>query len=512
MFINDEDDIERTQLGEYKAWMSGDSSEILNFFTQNAVTGIPFNPIYMRNKAQYFWNVSATEKSTKRVHSGLPRAMVDTLANLLGTPMFISSDPNLQMDTDDIVDRARVKQMVSQRYLPLTLGLGRGCLKASKRSDGTPFLSYYEADMCRMHWRGEELVRAEFFDWYRKDGKDYLLVDTRYVDGYGSHSDVDLYLMKSDMSKGERVPMDTLEETEGLEDTVIVGCHEISAFPAMFFDDPLHPHKGRSILAGKGDLFDMLDEIISVHNLTIRYSVPIEYFPETLMDRDPFGHVMEPNTYIRRYVKTAASGVSNDIGQDGDKVQVTQPDVKTDEYLKSAQEIIARCCTGYLSPTTMGVIPDKQDNAPTREKERTTVFTRNTINDAACQQLGDAMSFLLGMRIGFDRPHEVKIRFSDFANPSLESKIATLGGAWSNGQISTDLYVKTLWQDKLTPEEMEREKAALETYRDKALFAPLAYEGDNTNGIKKIDVPDTISAPGQGQDGEDKGEAGKQLP
>ena len=297
------------------------------------------------------------------------------------------------------------------------------------------------------------------------------------------------------------MPLSTLAETAGLRDGVIPGIKEIMAVPCIFFDDPLRPHGGRSVYMGKFDLFDFLDETLSEHDMTIRVSVPQEYYPEDLLRRGRDGVPERPSSFSRRYTIVAAS-MASDPSSDPNRIQTTQPDMKTDQYIQAANAIIERILVGIMSPGTLGVVSDQRDNYLDREKMRDTVFTRNTIIESECRILArlcdlmlQALDYVDGKEI---KRHFVKARFSDFALPTLENEIGVLGNAYSRGQISTDLYVRTLWKDRLTDEEMKEEIERLEEIRKRALFAPMAYERNNMAGGDNGLLGDGADSEGEG--------------
>ena len=84
-FINDINTVNSQKLDEVRIWYVGDSDELQNFYTNRDLGGNAKEPIYNRNKWQYFWGI-AVEEDVKKVHSGIPRAIVDTLSNAIGMP------------------------------------------------------------------------------------------------------------------------------------------------------------------------------------------------------------------------------------------------------------------------------------------------------------------------------------------------------------------------------------------------------------------------------------------
>ena len=101
-FINDEEHVMNTKIREYNIWYSGDSDELLNFYTRQNTIDYNYEPWYSRNKRSYFWSVSSTEEDIERTHSGQPRNIVDTLVAVIGKP-DIQGGPN-ELGTDNIVN------------------------------------------------------------------------------------------------------------------------------------------------------------------------------------------------------------------------------------------------------------------------------------------------------------------------------------------------------------------------------------------------------------------------
>ena len=81
-FINNPKDVIKQDISEARVWFVGDSNELLNYYTQKQAVGNYNEPIYNRNRVNYFWGLSSQEANIKRVHSGLATAIVDTLVNI----------------------------------------------------------------------------------------------------------------------------------------------------------------------------------------------------------------------------------------------------------------------------------------------------------------------------------------------------------------------------------------------------------------------------------------------
>ena len=146
-----------------------------------------------------------------------------------------------------------------------------------------------------------------------------------------------------------------------------------------------------------------------------------------------------------------------------------------DQYSNDAQNKLGFILTGLLSPATMGIDIAKKDNADAqREKEKVTIMTRNNIINRETKIIKELLSLCLSLQeyyfINECYPNDISVNFNEFANPSFESELQTLGPAWSDGQISTSRYVELLWGDKLSDEEKAIEVAWLDNNKSKDNF------------------------------------------
>ena len=110
----------------------------------------------------------------------------------------------------------------------------------------------------------------------------------------------------------------------------------------------------------------------------------------------------------------------------------------------------------------------KLDNAEAqREKEKVTLYTRNkiveTIQNIVPKFIHIAINSYL---MSIDKPiQEVKcsVSFGDYANPSFESQIETIGKAKTQGIMSIERCVEELYGDTLTDEEKTLEVKRLQS-------------------------------------------------
>ena len=458
-YINDEEAIRLSNIEANRIWYLGDGDALLDWYTSQQTYGFAENPIHNRNKRQYFWGMSVNEM-VKRIHSGIPRALIDTTSNIVGMPNITSPDPRL----DKIFEVNNFEFMLTQQSRPVTLAEGDGAWKINlnpKLSD-CPLIEWYSAKDWVPMVKSNILLGMIFKSYYKnKDNKDYILYETRTLRPAGLA--IEYQLFRLDKSNNlMSCEINEVPELDGLENQLIEGCKCLLAVPNKYYFDPLHPNRGKSIYDGKLDLFDMLDEILTQAGQTNRVSTPVEYYPVDLLKRGKKGQPILPAIYNRQYVKIDSTpdgdgGVNNEI-------KTTQPDLNFDKYGQLYQDILSDILIGILSPSSLGIDIAKKDNADAqREKEKQSIFTRNTIiaNETKalvklCNMLLMCQDYLESATM-VEKDYQISVKYDEFANPSFESELQILGPAWNNGQISTERYASILWAGKLSDEELQAE-------------------------------------------------------
>ena len=472
-FICDEENIKIQNLRAYKVWLIGDGNELLNFYTNQELYGNYDEPIYNRNFRQYFWAISSTEGAIKRVHSGIPNAIVTTLVNVIGVPNFETQDKIVSERIEKIKNVNDFECLLTQQQMPLTLAEGWGAFKVNfnKELSDTVLIQYYEAENVEFVYKQGILIGIIYKDFYKYKNKDYVLFETRRIQDGNSLIEYELFKLDKN---NEVVPVElgTIPELEGLQTIVIPNLKEILGVPSKFLYDPMNKNYGKSIFAGKLDLFDDLDQILSQDSQTVRVSTPVEYYPTDLLERSKNGKPIMPKVYNRQFLEKQVA--PNGDGTVDGTIQTTQPQLNFEQYSADAKAKLDFILTGILSPATMGIDVAKKDNADAqREKEKVTIMTRNNIIDRQTKILKKLLSLCLYLQEYLEtgtitlQEYDISIKFDEFANPSFENELQVLGPAWANGEISTKKYVELLWGDKLSKEEKEVEIAWLDANREK---------------------------------------------
>lgn len=490
-FINDDQKIQIAKWREFKLWYYGDASEKLNFYTGKTTFGYMDNPIYNRNDINMFWSKSSIECNIKRMSTNLARAIVDTITSIVGKPTVESDYPGLS----EVFEVNDFGYKLVNQLRPMSLVEGDGCLKLNVNPAlaDVPLFEFYEAEDWEPICKSGITLGYIFKTYYQdEDCKNYVLFETRLLVKDGMQIRYELYELgkQNDLYA---VSFDKLPQLAEIANNpeIFIPVRRLFARPLMYYYNPLRPERGKSIYDGIIELLDMLDEVWSQASQTNRVSTPVEYYNVDVLQRTKKGDPVLPKLYNRQFVEgpgqTDADGLNQNKG-----IETTQPDLNFDKYGALASDIVNQILIGRLSPSSMGINIARDDNAlAQREKEKQTLFTRGNIIDRETKFLTDicedAAIMDQYMKTGEfkDMKLEISVKYDEFANPSFETELETLGPAWSRGEISTDQYVKLLWAGKLSEDEMQTEKEWLDNNRqsDGLDLEGMMNEGGNNEGL-----------------------------
>lgn len=469
-FIMNPDDISARKVKENRIWYIGDANELLNYYRVQKIYGNNEEPIYNENRRQYFWAISTSETHIKRVHSGVPRAIITALTNVIGIPNITVNGKEIPQ----LLEAIDFQDLLMQRAIPLTMAEGWGAFKIiidpNTKLFRHPIVKYYEANAVKFIVRNGKKIGCIFKDFYQLKDKNYMLVDVRRLDDEGNSCiEYKLYQLENG-DNTEEVPLSTIPELATLTDLKIPQYRHMLAVPCVFMNDPDNPDYGRSFYDGKIDLFDDLDQSLSQRSQTCRVSTPVEYYPVDLLEKAQNGKAIMPSVYNRQFI--AKPGIPNGDGSVDAKIDTSQPNLNFEQYNQEQLSLVNMIMFGLISPATMGINVSKTDSGSSqREKEKTTIMTRNAIMSANIPIIRELVQIVLdfddyinkGILPNEDR--EISVKFNEFANPSFESLSKVLYPMWVSGAISTRMYVNKLYGSSLAEEDKEAEIKALDDLR-----------------------------------------------
>ena len=496
-YINDKQAMARMRVREYNVWYAGDSEELLNFYTHGNTISYYYEPFYMRNKKGYFWAINSTENDIKRTHSGQPKNIVDVLTSIIGMPETSAGNRELSESWNkvnkilqEILLDNNFWDVYEQEQVPYTMVEGWGCWKVAWDTDVShyPIPMYYRAENVDFIYKLNRIVGVIFKDYYSDGKKRYLITETRYTAHGNLNIDKEIFEVLGNVDDEAALKKIDFTEVPAFAEVekklVVEGYTGLLATPCIFLNDPTGDCPGRSIYAGKVDLFDDLDQALSQSANTVRKSTPVEYFDTDFLERDKqTGMPIQPKAYDRKYIMVKGATSADGTSMSKEPVTVTQPNLDFSKYSTEATQILLQIMNGVISPATLGMDIAKKDNAEAqREKEKVTVFTRNKLARSEKKILERLFNELLianelmhsNQITVFD--YTISVNYPEFADESFENKITVLGEMLTKGALSYKMYLTKLYGGTLSEEEYKQELEFLEEYHEQQEENPFGDE------------------------------------
>lgn len=432
-----------------RIWYRGDGNELEQMYQQSPE---------MVDRYKFWASRCSPGMEMRKIHTGLPGLIVRVLSSVVLSDMNdFEFENGAQEQIWKEIEQENKFRKGFEEALKEALYIGDGAYKVTIDTSVSqyPILEWYPGEQIEIIRQRGRLREVIFKKSYEAKGKQYVL-NERY--GYG-------YII-NELYQGEKhVDLSVLEETKNLQDFTF-DRKTILAVPIKVYESAKWKGRGGSIFDGKLDSFDAFDETWSQWMDALRAGRARTFIPEAFLPRDPQnGMLLKPNAFDNRYI----AGNDN-MAEDG-KNQITteQPVIPHDGYLASYITALDLCLQGIISPSTLGIDTKKLDNAEAqREKEKTTLYTRNAIVEALQETLPEVVSAAVNAyNILIGRPVEevkVDIPFGEYANPSFESQVETLSKARpGTALMSIEAQVEELYGDSRDDEWKKEEVARLKT-------------------------------------------------
>lgn len=425
-FTLTENTTRETEIFRSQLWYRGDANELHQFFHQ--LTG----------ENDRFWSAAPGGKCVRKIHSGLPAIIADTLAYIVKSDLdkFEVNSPAW----DEISEELDVQELIGQAVLDALVD-GDGAFKISVDTELSPYpiVEFIGGERVELEYARGILKAVVFKTIYNVRSRRYILHE-RYSRGrIESH----LY----DSSGNER-DLETVPELVGIPPVAEFNGDYIMAVPLRFYASKKYRNRGKSIFdGGKSDCFDALDEVISQWWDAIRAGRVKQYIPESMIPRNPKnGGLTAPNQFGNSYITTEAP-LQEGVAQ---KIEVVQPDIKYEAFVSSYTNALLMCLQGLVSPATLGIDVGKMSSAEAqREKKDVTGNTRNTITAAlekALPKLGEAiMKTYDNMSGNAPEEYEAEASFGEYGAPDFNSRVETIGKGATYSIMSVETQVEELW-------------------------------------------------------------------
>lgn len=407
-------------------WYRGDASELHQFFRQ-----LPFN-------SGGFWSCAPNTNKVRKIHSGIPAVIVDTLAYIV------------KSDLDKVETDSEEWEKISQSidFLNLTgkavadtLVDGDGAFKISVDTSLSPYpiVEFVGGDMIDFEISRGILAAVVFKTVFTVKSRKFVLHE-RYGRGFIESRLYD--------SSGNECPLDTVPELADIPELAEFDGNYIMAVPLKFYDSKKYHCRGKSIFdGGKSDCFDALDEVISQWIDAIRAGRVRKYIPHNMIPRSPDdGSLEKLNDFGTEFVMVEAS-----FGDEGmSQIEVIQPEIKYEAFVSAYTNALLMCLQGLVSPATLGIDVGKMSSADAqREKKDVTGNTRNTITTALEKALPELIEAILktydNMQEKSPGNYNASVDFGEYGAPDFDSRVETVGKAGTYGVMSVETQVEELW-------------------------------------------------------------------
>ena len=395
-----------------------------------------------------FWGATSTRGlEIRKIHTGLPKIIVNTLTNVCVDDMQDIKIENIGKDNDwkEIEKENDFKNLV-KKAVKKALVTGDGAFKISIDTEVSqyPILEFYEADRIEVKRERGRIKEIRFKKQFNKQGVSYVLKEC-YGYGYIEYKLYDAY--------NNEIGLDKLEKTKDLQN-VYFDKSLIMAEYLSFFSSDKWEGRGQSIFDSKRDNFDALDEAWSQWIDALRANRTKTYIPEDLLPRDiNTGAIRAGNAFDNRFIATGTPMQENAQS----KIDTVNGVIDYNSYLSTYITALDLYLQGLISPSTLGIDTKKLDNAEAqREKEKTTLYTRQTIIYSlqnCVEKLVDKVFKVINiMNNTALEDTEAQVCFGEYANPSFESQVETVGKAKTQGVMSIESVVEELYGDSKTDE------------------------------------------------------------
>ena len=416
----------------HRLWYRGDADELQQFYRHSKVDGAC---------ASRFWSAVPIGETVRKIHSGLPAKIVDTLAGIV-----LSDYDGANLDQREHIDRWEKLQKqlafsdVLHTAINETLITGDGAFKISWDTNqlSHPVLEFYAADRVEYRYcRGVLTGIAFFTDYAGERGATYQLEEL-YERGKISYTLYD--------TDGKAVELDKVTQLKTLQN-VKLPPDMMAAVPVRFFKNSRWPQRGGSVFAGKTDVFDAHDEVVSQWLDAIRCGRVQKYIPESMIPRDPrSGRFLPVDDFGNKFVQVRGNGDEDHPA----KIDTVQPEIRYEAFLQTYSSTLDMCLQGILSPATLGInVSAVASGASQRERKDITGFTRNQITGKLEEIIPAVITLLLQVddwinrrTIGEYRPD---VSFGEYAAPDFSTRATTVQAAAGSGIMSIEAQVEELW-------------------------------------------------------------------
>lgn len=438
-----------TSCTKNRIWYAGKSKQLSQLYSQLDVPN------------EMFWKSRMTAgMEIRKIHIPLASLIVDTIAKIVmsdynGVEIASKNSTSYAEKWADIEKDSKLDETLKTMLADIGI-VGDGAFKLSFDRDVSklPIIEWFPAERVKFKRNRGRIRGIDFYTEYVSKGKRYRFEESY---GYGYIK----YELEDD--SGKEVPLNSIEETSWIEGKGVTFDKSVMwAVPVIFGKSSQYKGRGKSLIEDKNEAFDSLDEVWSQWMDALRAGRTKQYIPDCMIPKNPdTGKSVKPNAFDNRFIM-----VDNDMSEsgNGNRIYTESPTIQHESYLSSYITALDLCLQGVISPSTLGIDVKKLDNAEAqREKEKTTLYTRQSYVELLESVIPQLVKTALNVdAIINNQPFvpddlEVTLNFGEYANPSFESQVETVGKARQSGVMSIEASVDELYGDSKDEDWKEKE-------------------------------------------------------
>lgn len=411
-------------------WYRGQANELQTFYEQ-LDDGMGNNS---------FWAAHPTESfNLRKTHFSLPLLIVEIFVNIMTNDMVEISADDRQEIWDKIAEDNSFNEIMQDSIRGIMVK-GDGAFKISYDTEISkyPIIEWWDGDKVDFEIKRGRTVACIFKSIHKIGSRTYVLKERYHKKGIDNSLWCD--------GKEVAFPPELEEYSKNLQ----IHNDLMMAFPVRYGKSKLFDGRGEGVINCRIPQFDKLDETISLWGLANRKGQIMTYVPENLLSMTAKGTYSGLNHFDNDFIITEADlkeGIEN-------KITTTKAEIPAEEFLASYCTDLDNCLTGLISPSTLGIDVKKLDNADSqREKEKTTLYTRGQLMSIYQKALPKLVNAVLAVYDTFNGKTpidaSVDVSFGEYANPSFEAVVETMGKARGAGSavMSVEAQVEELWGD-----------------------------------------------------------------
>ena len=463
-----------------RVWYTADASLIEQLFKkfQNGTDTV--------SSGRFWAAVPVAGLAIRKIHSGLPQMIVDTLTDLVVSDMndvkIIGNADEITSEQqeiwDEVVKENDFNELVHE-CIQNVLVDGDGCFKIRFDSDESdvPLIDFASGDDVEYEYTGKKLIAVKFKTIYTHKNKEYELIE-RYSKG---RIDYSLYCNKKE------VALSTIPDTSDLPAFIEFEKDIMLAVPVAFFKSTKYKNRGKSIYDGKTEAFDAYDEAISAWRDAERDGRSKNYIPEDLIPRDENGgELLRPNPFQFRYIT-----LNGGINLEDSKIQTQSNTIDYAAHQAAIAQTLDLCLQGIISPATLGInVGAEASGESQRQKKDMTAITRNHITNKLEKVIKKLAKTVLDFYnyIVSNTEYDIDVDFSfgEYGALDFGSKLQMLSTAVPGQSVmSIETVVDELWGDS---KDDEWKAAEVERLKGDTMYEETPFPTDDSLTI-------TTSAP-----------------